>query len=127
MVFKVRGVRGGGIEGTKSSLRIGKREDGRFVEGEGGGEEMGSWKMGRLWVTTSGSAASRRLDLLLLLAELEGLVAQVGRARRAPDRAVQRADRLAVPSQQRALGVRVATAVALGWGANHEIFYRKRR
>ena len=36
------------------------------MEVGGGGEEMDSWGMGRLWVTTSGSAASRRLDLLLL-------------------------------------------------------------
>ena len=42
MVFKVRGVRRGGIEGTKSSLRIGKNvncgfvEESGFVEGEGG-------------------------------------------------------------------------------------------
>ena len=41
VVFKVR-VRGGGIVGTKSSLRIGKSEDcgfveeSGFVEGEGG-------------------------------------------------------------------------------------------
>jgi hypothetical protein len=45
VVFRVR-ERGGGIVGTKSSLWIGKREDGRFVEGEGCVEEMG--KMG-LW------------------------------------------------------------------------------
>ena len=36
------------------------------MEVGGGGEEMDSWGMGRLWVTTSESTAYRRLDLLLI-------------------------------------------------------------
>ena len=64
MVFKVREVRGGGIVGTESSLLIGKREDYGFVEGEGGGEGMGSWGSS---LTSFKSAASSRRDLLLLI------------------------------------------------------------
>ncbi len=43
MVFKLLEVRGGGIVGIKSSLLIGKRADYGFMEGEGGGEGVGSW------------------------------------------------------------------------------------
>ena len=63
MVLSVR-VLGGGSVGTKSSLRIGRREDGWFVYSEGGVEE-GACEVGRSWIITSGTAASNRRDTIV--------------------------------------------------------------